>query len=298
VTELGETTGTITRDLSCVYCGYNLRTLAITGRCPECGEPVATSLRERPFRFRNDAMPGRLQRGLLWLTVGILTATVGTIALTVVMLFYYRLPRGGLKLVFGVGDHVAVGAQLVTLIGLVLISYPLGRRGDRFWWPVGIAVLALGALGVLPGVVELILRWFAAAGRINWMNLPWIIGSSSCELAFLLACALAWLQMLARVRYKRNKALWLGTAVALLLYSLCFVWGVRGLSAFIARTKFMSFRGGVFTYGGPAPQPNALVAWLGDWQREIALVISIVTMSVVWLYIRRLRSAIRDSGAT
>ena len=34
----------ITRDLSCVVCGYNLRTLEIAGRCPECGGAVEQSL--------------------------------------------------------------------------------------------------------------------------------------------------------------------------------------------------------------------------------------------------------------
>lgn len=35
-------------DLSCAHCGYNLRTLLATGRCPECGNGVADSLRMRP----------------------------------------------------------------------------------------------------------------------------------------------------------------------------------------------------------------------------------------------------------
>lgn len=34
-------------DLPCLHCGYNLRTLASEGRCPECGHPVMESLRAR-----------------------------------------------------------------------------------------------------------------------------------------------------------------------------------------------------------------------------------------------------------
>ncbi len=34
----------IDRDAACVHCGYNLRGLAATGKCPECGREIATSL--------------------------------------------------------------------------------------------------------------------------------------------------------------------------------------------------------------------------------------------------------------
>jgi uncharacterized repeat protein (TIGR04138 family) len=33
----------IDRDVACTKCGYNLRTLAVTARCPECGFPVLRS---------------------------------------------------------------------------------------------------------------------------------------------------------------------------------------------------------------------------------------------------------------
>lgn len=38
-------TGEISIDLNCIGCGYNLRGLSADGRCPECGEPVETTLR-------------------------------------------------------------------------------------------------------------------------------------------------------------------------------------------------------------------------------------------------------------
>jgi len=36
--------GIVEEDMPCASCGYNLRTLASDGRCPECGETVARSL--------------------------------------------------------------------------------------------------------------------------------------------------------------------------------------------------------------------------------------------------------------
>ncbi len=34
------------RDVACSACGYNLRGLAVQGRCPECGQEVSVSLAE------------------------------------------------------------------------------------------------------------------------------------------------------------------------------------------------------------------------------------------------------------
>ena len=37
-------TEVIAKDVSCILCGYNLRTLRTDGRCPECGKPVWDTL--------------------------------------------------------------------------------------------------------------------------------------------------------------------------------------------------------------------------------------------------------------
>lgn len=62
-------TGTVSDDLHCVSCRYNLRALKLTGRCPECGKPVAATLKPAP------AVPDLRQlrrRMLAFLIVGIL----------------------------------------------------------------------------------------------------------------------------------------------------------------------------------------------------------------------------------
>ena len=43
--------GLVVIDLSCRRCGYNLRTLAEAGRCPECGSPVGLSTRGNFLQF-------------------------------------------------------------------------------------------------------------------------------------------------------------------------------------------------------------------------------------------------------
>jgi hypothetical protein len=39
---------TLVRDLACIGCGYNLRSLRVDGVCPECGRPIESSLRLIP----------------------------------------------------------------------------------------------------------------------------------------------------------------------------------------------------------------------------------------------------------
>src|SRR5436305_1574598 len=38
-------------NLPCLRCGYNLRTLATDGRCPECSTPIASSLDTNLLRY-------------------------------------------------------------------------------------------------------------------------------------------------------------------------------------------------------------------------------------------------------
>ncbi len=38
----------IESDLACVYCGYNLRTLGVSAKCPECGRGVRDSFSVQP----------------------------------------------------------------------------------------------------------------------------------------------------------------------------------------------------------------------------------------------------------
>jgi hypothetical protein len=75
-------------DLPCFFCGYNLRTLAVDGVCPECGRPVQHSFCEGWqgwLIFADKPWLGRLRKGItiiLWMLLasvvcGILTIPVG-----------------------------------------------------------------------------------------------------------------------------------------------------------------------------------------------------------------------------
>lgn len=62
-------TQTITQDMSCLRCGYNLRGLRSDGHCPECGSPVERSLHGDQLRFADPNWLNTLRRGvalMLW----------------------------------------------------------------------------------------------------------------------------------------------------------------------------------------------------------------------------------------
>lgn len=63
-------------DLNCVTCGYNLRYTLSTGTCPECGEPVDTSLRPDLLHMAQPAWLGKLRKGMNWLITAIVMSLI------------------------------------------------------------------------------------------------------------------------------------------------------------------------------------------------------------------------------
>ncbi len=68
---------TLTVDIPCVACNYNLRGLFPGGRCPECGRAMADSLRPDRLIFADPLWLARLARGLRLCRIGLgaITAT-------------------------------------------------------------------------------------------------------------------------------------------------------------------------------------------------------------------------------
>lgn len=70
------------RDIACIFCGYNLRGLLPTGRCPECGSNITDSIRGDLLKFADPTWLDKLRFGtslklwniLLAMVVGILGA--------------------------------------------------------------------------------------------------------------------------------------------------------------------------------------------------------------------------------
>ncbi|MFI5381761.1 MAG: hypothetical protein ACHRHE_20890 [Tepidisphaerales bacterium] len=77
---------TIDYDLPCVHCEYNLRTLSYDGACPECGQPVASTLRRRILQTSTDRVSQPRPMGLFTKCCSILAAILA-IALLILGFF-------------------------------------------------------------------------------------------------------------------------------------------------------------------------------------------------------------------
>ena len=60
------------RDVACVRCSYNLRGLPASGNCPECGEPIANSIKGFMLQDASAEYRGKLKLGLSLVLNGIL----------------------------------------------------------------------------------------------------------------------------------------------------------------------------------------------------------------------------------
>ncbi len=78
----------LTTDVPCVQCGYNLRGLPEGGRCPECGTPIARSLRGNLLSTADPAWLERVYRGQA-------VVCAGCLALMAHFVFYNVSGSGG-----------------------------------------------------------------------------------------------------------------------------------------------------------------------------------------------------------
>jgi hypothetical protein len=71
-------------DRPCLTCGYNLRSLPTSGKCPECAAPVERSLRGLLLRYSSPTYLARLRRGILLVEVTIGLQILYRIAMVIV----------------------------------------------------------------------------------------------------------------------------------------------------------------------------------------------------------------------
>ena len=96
-------------DIACVQCGYNLRSLAVGGQCPECGRAVRDSISPDRLVFADE-------QWLRVVTAGVATIAWGVVAVT--LLFVFLQP-----IVFLVTSIVGRGSGVQT--GLLTANFLL-----------------------------------------------------------------------------------------------------------------------------------------------------------------------------
>jgi hypothetical protein len=147
--------GTIAADAPCLGCAYNLRGLAPTGNCPECGAPVVFSVGHDVLRFAPVEWMRRTRAGLLLLIIA--TAGVPTLLAAGFLLLPFDqhtqacVVAVGLSVLAGIG---AWGAFLATARGMGRFATPITESSTRRL--ARVAAAANGAAALLVVVAEFI----------------------------------------------------------------------------------------------------------------------------------------------
>ncbi len=143
--------GAVAGDVNCVRCGYNVRGLLGSGRCPECGAAVSVSLRGALLRFSDPAWIGKLYLGVRLIFWGIIISIVSTVA--GIFLAWLR-GVGAIEwyLLAGLFSYgvVAMGAWMLTQ------PDPSGKGEDQYGKARKIArtCIIIGMIGQVLNVLE------------------------------------------------------------------------------------------------------------------------------------------------
>ena len=76
-------------DLPCIGCGYNLRSLPMSGRCPECNSAIESALHHGWLMFADPQWLKRLRGGvtlILWTLLAIVLSYIGYVATLIVIM--------------------------------------------------------------------------------------------------------------------------------------------------------------------------------------------------------------------
>jgi hypothetical protein len=111
---------TVTADIPCRKCAYNLRTLSVAGACPECGTPVGRSIHGDLLRYSDPEWVRKLARGASLILLGI-TIIVGGAILVLIAVLMGAISRQGQE---AVNQVIGVGGNVVILVGSFLLTEP------------------------------------------------------------------------------------------------------------------------------------------------------------------------------
>jgi MFS family permease len=161
--------GRVQMDLACVRCGYNLRTLAADGLCPECALPVARSIRGDLLKYADPTWVGKLTDGAEFLFMAALAPLVAAPAAGLGFTLSDSWPAIG-----GVLLLIAMLAGIVTVFGAPVGFLAITAREPRISLrPEGVSARRVCRYGLLVGAVILgvaALSSSFAPGWIRWWS--------------------------------------------------------------------------------------------------------------------------------
>ncbi len=147
-------------DLPCVKCGYNLRTLASSAACSECGTPVAESTLLPGFRFQSRRAARRVRRGLGILVIAVLVWALSQLGLWFICRFFIQLKSTAwTPTLVSAWGYSSDASFLLRHLAVLMICFPFGPRHcnayRRMSLVAGMFALLASAALIAPRVFDL-----------------------------------------------------------------------------------------------------------------------------------------------
>ena len=293
-----DSAGEMAADLPCAACSYNLRGLAMSGACPECGRPVQVSLDAAASGFGSVRRIRRLRRGLAIWAVARAAPAVGLIYFTCVTLagawfwdelrdrqsVFARLWRAGVP-VWAYGFLVANVLQPIAVIWLV---NPVVLRCEQSRRRLGHVAFALAVFALLSQIFERVFRWLGA-----WTG-TWDVTGTICYIGYgasPVAALLVWLYLILEARGGSHRHLrwvmWIALAAPALLCAYTCV-----PVALLLTAPPVSATGTDFAFAPPAWWMSLNGIYV-NWYKYGDNVCGVVMLLAIWAYVRKLNAAAR-----
>ena len=150
-------------DVACVGCGYNLRGLEVSGKCPECGLDISRSLHGDQLVFSSVEYLGALCRGIRLifaaLVARVLIIVIGIVVGLLIGINADSISPGVESLAMGLAALADAAVAIVLIVGWWLFSTPdpsitSANTGDTARKFVRITVLISGVAGILNSTGE------------------------------------------------------------------------------------------------------------------------------------------------
>lgn len=114
--------GNLAEDISCRRCSYNLRSLSLMGKCPECGTAVGRSIHGDLLRFSDPEWVQRLASGINWIVTAIVVGLLAGFLLGFIAAILQTIFSSRTLLVLLPGFQYLIG--LVSVIGYWMVTTP------------------------------------------------------------------------------------------------------------------------------------------------------------------------------
>lgn len=189
--------------LRCVRCAYDLRTLPLSGVCPECGTRVRASLPPAGFRFASARDAHAVCRGIAILIVAMMLSWSATLLLFVTFRYWsFTAPRPILRAIYRhawgtLGDAAAI----VAVAGAIAVFAALRR--SNVVPPLGIRLARTLAAMAVAGVICLEVAGLSVTPPPLWLPALLYVLRGALPALYLLV----WLGLIAAL--DRRRAVWL-----------------------------------------------------------------------------------------